>query len=118
MQRRNYGNWELSADRANAARRLMQGNGVGADQVKQVRGFADQRLRNTADPLDPSNRRISVIVQYMPKTGDDEDAKPAGGEAKPEDKSEGASEEKPQEKSGTKPEAAGAKPSAGSAEKK
>jgi len=62
---RNYSNWELSADRANAARRLMQLHGVGEDQVTQVRGFADQRLRKTQAPLDPSNRRISVIVQYM-----------------------------------------------------
>src|SRR5437868_1357603 len=41
----NYGNWELSADRANAARRIMQANGVRPDQVIQIRGFADQRLR-------------------------------------------------------------------------
>src|SRR6201998_2198313 len=40
-----YGNWELSADRANAARRLMQSNGVRPDQITQIRGFADQRLR-------------------------------------------------------------------------
>jgi len=60
-----YGNWELSSDRANAARRLMQETGVRPDQVAQVRGFADQRLRNPKDPLDPSNRRISVIVQYV-----------------------------------------------------
>ncbi|MFZ0285061.1 MAG: flagellar motor protein MotB [Terriglobales bacterium] len=59
-----YGNWELSADRANAARRLMQENGVRADQVAQVRGFADQRLRVPKDPFNPSNRRISLIVQY------------------------------------------------------
>ncbi|HEY4903306.1 MAG TPA: flagellar motor protein MotB [Candidatus Sulfotelmatobacter sp.] len=79
----NYGNWELSSDRANAARRLMQANGIGADQVKQVRGFADQRLRKPDVPLDPSNRRISVIVQYLPKTSDDDETKPAGGEDKP-----------------------------------
>ena len=60
-----YGNWELSSDRANAARHLMQETGVRPDQVAQVRGFADQRLRNPKDPLDPSNRRISVIVQYV-----------------------------------------------------
>jgi len=60
-----YGNWELSSDRANAARRLMQENGVREDQVAQVRGFADQRLRTPTNPLDPSNRRISVIVQYL-----------------------------------------------------
>ncbi len=62
---RNYSNWELSADRANAARRLMQLNGIGENQVTQVRGFADQRLRKLDAPLDPSNRRISLIVQYL-----------------------------------------------------
>jgi len=62
---KDYGNWELSADRSNSARRLMQQNGVRADQVSQVRGYADQILRNPKDPLDPSNRRISVIVQYL-----------------------------------------------------
>jgi chemotaxis protein MotB len=63
----NYGNWELSSDRANAARRLMQLNGIGENQVTQVRGFADQKLRNMADPMDPANRRISLIVQYLDK---------------------------------------------------
>jgi chemotaxis protein MotB len=71
----NYGNWELSSDRANAARRLMQANGVGAGQVTQVRGFADQRLRKLDNPLDPSNRRISLIVQYIVRDDDEEDAK-------------------------------------------
>ncbi|HZS71632.1 MAG TPA: flagellar motor protein MotB [Candidatus Acidoferrum sp.] len=63
-----YTNWELSSDRANAARRLMQSSGIRLDQVTQVRGFADQRLRKKADPFDPSNRRISLIVQYLEKT--------------------------------------------------
>ncbi len=63
-----YSNWELSADRANAARRLMQESGLRADQVKQVRGFADQRLRTPKDPEAPSNRRVSVIVQYRDAT--------------------------------------------------
>ncbi len=62
-----YGNWELSADRANAARRLMMLQGMREDQVTQVRGFADQRLRKPDAPLDPSNRRISLIVQYIQK---------------------------------------------------
>jgi chemotaxis protein MotB len=62
-----YGNWELSADRANAARRIMQQNGIREDQVTQVRGFADQRLRKPDAPRDPSNRRISLIVQYLEK---------------------------------------------------
>lgn len=65
MQRANYGNWELSADRANAARRLMQQSGLRRNQVSQVRGYADQRLRVPGNPLDPSNRRISLIVQYL-----------------------------------------------------
>ncbi|MFZ0686998.1 MAG: flagellar motor protein MotB [Terriglobales bacterium] len=60
-----YSNWELSSDRANAARRLMQQAGLRDDQVSQVRGFADQRLRNVKDALDPSNRRVSIIVQYI-----------------------------------------------------
>jgi chemotaxis protein MotB len=62
-----YGNWELSVDRANAARRLMQQNGASADQVVQIRGYADQQLRKRDNPEDPSNRRISLIVQYMAK---------------------------------------------------
>jgi chemotaxis protein MotB len=64
-----YGNWELSTDRANAARHLMQEHGIRTDQVTQVRGFADQKLRTPDDPLDPSNRRISVIVQYLDQDG-------------------------------------------------
>ncbi|SRR5579871_1380969 len=63
---KDYGNWELSTDRANAARRLMQESGLPSGQVKQVRGFADQRLRMSADPANPANRRVSVIVQYLP----------------------------------------------------
>ena len=72
-----YGNWELSADRANAARRVMQANGIHDDQVIQVRGFADQRLRKPDAPLDPANRRISVIVQYIVKNNDDQNEKAA-----------------------------------------
>jgi chemotaxis protein MotB len=68
----NYSNWELSTDRANAARRLMQANGIGPDQITQVRGFADMRLRKPDNPLDPSNRRISIIVQYIEKNSDEE----------------------------------------------
>lgn len=59
-----YSNWELSTDRSNAARRIMQDNGLKPDQVTQVRGFAAQQLRKPDEPEDPSNRRISVIIQY------------------------------------------------------
>lgn len=62
---RTYGNWELSTDRANMARRLMQSNGVRVNQVSQVRGFADQRLRKPESPGDASNRRVSLIVLYV-----------------------------------------------------
>jgi chemotaxis protein MotB len=61
-----YTNWELSTDRANAARRVMQSDGLRHNQISQVRGYADQRLRVPSNPLDPSNRRISLIVQYLP----------------------------------------------------
>jgi len=86
-----YTNWELSADRANAARRLMQANGVRVDQVSQVRGYADQRLRKPDAPEDPSNRRISLIVQYLTKE-DPEDS--------------GSSEPSAHEAPSTKPETA------------
>jgi chemotaxis protein MotB len=61
-----YGNWELSTDRANMARRMMDQNGLRPDQVVQVRGYADHNLRKPLQPKDPSNRRITVLVQYMP----------------------------------------------------
>jgi chemotaxis protein MotB len=70
--KRSYRNWELSADRANAARRWMQQSGLRPDQVSQVRGFADQRLRNLKNALDRSNRRISIIVQYISNTDEAE----------------------------------------------
>jgi chemotaxis protein MotB len=57
-----YGNWELSADRANAARRAMQESGLRPDQVDTVRGYADKRPRIADDPLDARNRRISIVV--------------------------------------------------------
>ncbi len=66
-----YTNWELSTDRANAARRIMQDNGLRTDQVSQVRGYADQQLRDPKHPFDPSNRRITVIVHYLDETSND-----------------------------------------------
>jgi chemotaxis protein MotB len=60
-----YGNWELSADRANISRRLMQTSGVRPDQVAEVRGYADQSLRKPLQPEDASNRRITLIIQNL-----------------------------------------------------
>jgi chemotaxis protein MotB len=63
-----YSNWELSTDRANAARKLMQSSGIKADQVAEVRGYADQRLRKPEDPNGASNRRVSIVVTYRGAT--------------------------------------------------
>src|SRR5581483_6547792 len=60
-----YSNWELSADRANTARKLIQQSGVRPNQVADVRGYADQRLRKPNDPMDASNRRVSIVVKYL-----------------------------------------------------
>jgi chemotaxis protein MotB len=70
---KSYTNWELSSDRAHAARRVMEANGLRPNQITQIRGYADQRLRNPKDPEDASNRRISLIVQYIPKEEEDDD---------------------------------------------
>ncbi len=86
-----YSNWELSADRANSTRRIMQEAGLRADQVSQVRGFADQQLRDPEHPFDPSNRRISVIVHSIPKNESDEESSSAeekGEHAQPAHESE------------------------------
>ena len=64
--RADYSNWELSADRANAARRVLEENGFDETRISQVRGFADQRLLKKDDPTSPSNRRISIIDIPLP----------------------------------------------------
>jgi chemotaxis protein MotB len=79
-----YSNWELSADRANAARRLMQRDGLRENQVSQIRGYADQMLRTPNDPLNASNRRISLIVQYLEKKAEQPSKDPERTGAKPE----------------------------------
>jgi chemotaxis protein MotB len=66
---KSYTNWELSADRANAARRLMEDNGIRPGQITSVQGCADRQLRNPADPLDFQNRRVTILVGYQDKTG-------------------------------------------------
>jgi chemotaxis protein MotB len=58
-----YSNWELSADRANAARRIMEHEGLRPTQVESVRGLADRQLRLPEQPLDSSNRRVSILVK-------------------------------------------------------
>lgn len=57
-----YTNWELSTDRANAARRTLEANCVKPEQIRRVIGFADTELLVPGDPYSPANRRISITV--------------------------------------------------------
>jgi chemotaxis protein MotB len=59
-----YSNWELSVDRANSARRALLASGVAAPRIVEVRGYADRQLRVPANPLDDSNRRISILLPF------------------------------------------------------
>ncbi|WP_166254230.1 flagellar motor protein MotB [Marinobacter salicampi] len=57
-----YTNWELSADRANTARRALVAGGVRGQQIARVVGLSDSVLFDKEDPTAPVNRRISIIV--------------------------------------------------------
>jgi chemotaxis protein MotB len=59
-----YTNFELSADRANSARRSLNDGGLLNSQIKEIRGYADSYLKDRKDPLNDINRRISIIVKY------------------------------------------------------
>ena len=59
---RSYGNWELSSDRANASRRELVAGGMTEDKVLRVIGLADSMHLDKADPRNPINRRISIIL--------------------------------------------------------
>lgn len=58
----NYSNWELSADRANAARRALVAGGLPIEKIGRVVGLASSVLLDSAVPDSPVNRRISIIV--------------------------------------------------------
>ncbi len=62
--RRSYSNWDLSTDRAHAARRALEEQGYRGAKVLEVRGYADRHPRIPADPYDPRNRRISMLLPY------------------------------------------------------
>jgi chemotaxis protein MotB len=66
-----YTNWELSSDRANAARRVLEDAGLGLARIVEVRGLADRQLRNSANPLDPRNRRITIFLPFTSSGGDE-----------------------------------------------
>ncbi|WP_127900739.1 flagellar motor protein MotB [Solirhodobacter olei] len=62
----NRDNWSLSSDRANATRRVFTASGVAADRITSISGVADTEPLKPADPTDPSNRRITVLLAYGP----------------------------------------------------
>jgi chemotaxis protein MotB len=61
--RENYGNWELSSGRANAARRALLEHGVRGGQIRKVAGFADTMPMAEAEPEDAANRRVTVMLR-------------------------------------------------------
>jgi chemotaxis protein MotB len=61
-----YTNWELSADRANASRRVLVGAGISPDRLDKIEGMADTDPFVKADPFDPQNRRISIVLLRQP----------------------------------------------------
>lgn len=61
---KDYTNWELSADRANSARQLMEVSGLEASQIREVRGYADRFPMILDNPSDARNRRVTLLVLY------------------------------------------------------
>ncbi|GAA6150347.1 MULTISPECIES: flagellar motor protein MotB [Paracoccaceae] len=59
-----YSNWELSADRANATRRVLIDTGVSPSRIKRISGLASTEPLNAANPEAAENRRISVLLAY------------------------------------------------------
>ena len=57
-----YTNWELSADRANAARRILVASGLPEGKIARIVGLADSAPMDRVHPFSPVNRRISIIV--------------------------------------------------------
>jgi len=60
----NYTNWELSADRANVARRTLQAAGIDPVRIREVRALGPSRPRNPDDPAAAENRRIAIILPF------------------------------------------------------
>ena len=60
--RKSYGNWELSTDRANAARRILVEAGLPEERILRVVGAADSDLLDKDNPLSASNRRIEIVI--------------------------------------------------------
>jgi len=87
---RGYSNWELSSDRANASRRELGAGGLPEDRVLLVQGLASSVLFDPADPLNPMNRRISILVmnrdaedRFLRVTSDEEEVAQAVAQPAP-----------------------------------
>jgi chemotaxis protein MotB len=76
-----YSNWELSADRANASRRELVAGGMTEDRVLRVQGLASSQPFKRDDPVDPQNRRISIIV--MNRDAEDRFYRPTADRVEP-----------------------------------
>src|SRR5690606_17247595 len=63
-----YGNWEPTADRANAARRKLLEHGVRTAQIRKVAGFAETQPMPHHAPEDESNRRVTVMLKLPGRT--------------------------------------------------
>lgn len=60
---KDYTNWELSADRANAIRRIMLDLGLYSDKISEIRAYAATKLLKPADPFADENRRVSILLK-------------------------------------------------------
>ncbi|CAN0172383.1 unnamed protein product, partial [Phaeothamnion confervicola] len=89
-----YGNWELSTERANAARRVLEGGGV--HRIAEVRGLADTRLRTPDDPLNHANRRVSLIIRYVNGKPPSEKVEPEGAKKSEDSKPEPVASPQPE----------------------
>jgi flagellar motor protein MotB len=65
-----YGNWELSAERANSARRELIRRNIDSSRISEVTGYGDSRPALPDDPRSPLNRRISITVLAPYETGE------------------------------------------------
>lgn len=79
-----YTNWELSADRANSARRFLSSAGVRPEQINRIIGYADSELLVPNDPYAPANRRISITIRKLatPEAGGEKPGEPENKDAK------------------------------------
>ena len=66
-QRKGYGNWELSSDRAHSTRRILEESGVKSDLFVEVNGRADTDPLNKNNSKAPENRRVSITILYSEK---------------------------------------------------